>query len=85
MRNYFTFSHMAAGFISVMVGFTSSAVLVFQAATEAGATPTEVSSWLFALGMSIAMSCIGLSLPKSSATRSAIVCLAPSAAMMFRQ
>ncbi len=62
MRNYFTFSHMAAGFISVMVGFTSSAVLVFQAATEAGATPAEVSSWLFALGMSIAMTCIGLSL-----------------------
>ena len=62
MRNYFTFSHMAAGFISVMVGFTSSALLVFQAATEAGATPAEVSSWLFALGMSIAMTCIGLSL-----------------------
>jgi benzoate membrane transport protein len=62
MRNYFSFSHMAAGFISVMVGFTSSAVLVFQAATEAGASTAEVSSWLFALGMSIAMTCIGLSL-----------------------
>ncbi len=62
MRHYFSISHMAAGFVGVMVGFTSSAVLVFQAATAAGATTAEISSWLFALGMSIAMTCIGLSL-----------------------
>ena len=53
---------MAAGFVAVMVGFTSSAVLVFQAATTAGASPAEISSWLFALGMSMAVTCIGLSL-----------------------
>ena len=53
---------MVAGFIAVMVGFTSSAVLVFQAATSAGASPAEISSWLFALGMSMATTCIGLSL-----------------------
>lgn len=62
MFKYFSFSHMVAGFVAVMVGFTSSAVLVFQAATTAGASPAEVSSWLFALGMSMALSCIGLSL-----------------------
>ena len=62
MRNYFSFSNMAAGFVGVMVGFTSSAVLVFQAATAAGATTAEISSWVFALGMSIAITCIGLSL-----------------------
>ncbi|SNV48131.1 Inner membrane protein ydcO [Legionella lansingensis] len=62
MLRYFSFSNMAAGFIAVMVGFTSSAVLVFQAATTAGATPAEISSWLFALGMSMAATCIGLSL-----------------------
>ena len=62
MVRYFSFSNMAAGFIAVMVGFTSSAVLVFQAATTAGASPAEISSWLFALGMSMASTCIGLSL-----------------------
>lgn len=62
MRRFFSFSHMAAGFISVLVGFTSSAVIVFQSATQLGATPDEVSSWLFALGLSIAITCIGLSL-----------------------
>src|SRR3990167_5193454 len=62
MRNYFTIPQMAAGFIGVMVGFTCSAVLVFQAATIAGASPAEISSWLCALAISIAMTCIGLSL-----------------------
>ena len=62
MFNYFSFSNLAAGFVAVMVGFTSSAVLVFQAATTAGASPEEISSWLFALGMSMAVTCIGLSL-----------------------
>lgn len=61
MFNYFSFANMAAGFVAVMVGFTSSAVLVFQAATTAGASPAEISSWLFALGTSIAITCISLS------------------------
>ena len=52
---------MTTGFIAVMVGFTSSAVLVFQAATSAGASPDQISSWLFALGLSIGLPCIGLS------------------------
>ncbi len=62
MFKYFSFSNMAAGFVAVLVGFTSSAVLVFQAATTAGASPEEISSWLFALGISIAVTCIGLSI-----------------------
>lgn len=62
MFKYFSLSNMAAGFVAVMVGFTSSAVLVFQAATIAGASPAEISSWLFALGISMATTCIGLSL-----------------------
>ena len=62
MFRYFSFSQITAGFVAVMVGFTSSAVLVFQAATMAGGTPAELSSWIFALGISIGLSCIGLSL-----------------------
>lgn len=62
MRRFFSFANIAAGFAAVLVGFTSSAVIVFQAATTAGASPAEISSWLFALGCSLAVSCIGLSL-----------------------
>ncbi len=58
----FSLSQMTAGFIAVLVGFTSSAIIVFQAATEAGASSAEISSWLFALGLSLASCCIGLSL-----------------------
>ena len=62
MFKYFSFSNIAAGFVAVLVGFTSSAAIVFQAATSAGASPAEISSWLFALGLSLASTCIGLSL-----------------------
>ncbi|WP_133128272.1 benzoate/H(+) symporter BenE family transporter [Legionella nagasakiensis] len=61
MFKYFSPSNMTAGFVGVMVGFTSSAVLVFQAAATAGATEAEISSWLLALSLSIAVTCIGLS------------------------
>lgn len=62
MKGYFSFANMIAGFVAVMVGFTSSAVLVFQSATSAGASPAELSSWVFALGIGIGVACIGLSL-----------------------
>jgi benzoate membrane transport protein len=52
---------VAAGFIAVLVGFTSSAVLVFQAAAAAGATPAQIGSWIMALGVGMAVTCIGLS------------------------
>lgn len=42
-----------AGLIVVLVGMTSSAVVVFQAATQFGATATEASSWLGSL-------CVGM-------------------------
>jgi len=62
MLKYFSPSNMTAGFVGVLVGFTSSAVLVFQAATMAGATQAEISSWVLALGLGIALTSIGLSL-----------------------
>lgn len=55
-------SVVAAGFITVLVGFTSSAAIVFQAASAAGATPAELSSWMGALGLGMGVTCIGLSL-----------------------
>ena len=52
---------IAAGFIAVLVGFTSSAVLIFQAAAAAGASPEQIGSWILALGVGMAVTCIGLS------------------------
>jgi benzoate membrane transport protein len=55
-------SAIVAGFVTVLVGFTSSAAIVFQAAQSLGASPDEISSWMWALGMGMGLTCIGLSL-----------------------
>ncbi|MBE9108919.1 benzoate/H(+) symporter BenE family transporter [Nodosilinea sp. LEGE 07298] len=55
-------SAIIAGFVTVLVGFTSSAVLVFQAAQALNATPAEMASWMWALGLGMALTSIGLSL-----------------------
>ncbi len=51
-----------AGFITVLVGFASSAVIVFQAARSVGAGQEEIASWMWALGIGMGVTCIGLSL-----------------------
>jgi len=53
---------VVAGFVTVLVGFTSSAAIVFQAAEALGATPAELASWMWALGIGMGVTCIGLSL-----------------------
>ncbi|MGQ5523288.1 benzoate/H(+) symporter BenE family transporter [Chitinimonas sp. PSY-7] len=53
---------LAAGFITVLVGYTSSAAIVFQAAQAAGANHAEIASWLMILGFAMGITCIGLSL-----------------------
>ncbi|MFC3909764.1 benzoate/H(+) symporter BenE family transporter [Legionella dresdenensis] len=62
MSKYFSIANITAGFIAVMVGFTSSAVIIFQAAAAAGATSAQVSSWLLALGVGVAFGCFFVSL-----------------------
>ena len=58
----FSLSAVAAGFVTVLVGFTASAVIVFQAAQSLGASPAQISSWIWALGMGMGLTCIALSL-----------------------
>lgn len=53
---------VVAGFITVLVGFASSAVIVFQAAQTMGAGQAEIASWMWALGLGMGVTCIGLSL-----------------------
>ena len=55
-------SAVAAGFVTVLVGFASSAAIVFQAAQALGATPAQTASWMWALGIGMGLTCIGLSL-----------------------
>ncbi|MGE6179737.1 benzoate/H(+) symporter BenE family transporter [Aeromonas salmonicida] len=57
----FALPHLVAGFIAVMVGYTSSVILIIQAATAAGVDATQLASWLWTLGIGMGISCIGLS------------------------
>lgn len=53
---------IAAGFVTVLVGFASSAVIVFEAARTLGASPAVIASWMWALGLGMGLTCIVLSL-----------------------
>ena len=48
-------SAFTAGFVAVLVGFTSSVAIVFQAAQAFNATPAQISSWMWALGMGMGL------------------------------
>ena len=54
----FSLSALSAGFVAVLVGITSSVALVFQAAQAFGATPAQISSWMWALGWGIGLCCV---------------------------
>lgn len=54
----FSASAIIAGFVTVLVGFTSSAVIIFQAAAALGATPAQTASWMWALGLGMGLTCI---------------------------
>lgn len=58
MRSFFkdiSLSAATAGFVAVLVGFTSSVTLVFQAAQAFGATPAQITSWMWALGLGMGL------------------------------
>ena len=48
-------SAVTAGFVAVLVGFTSSVAIVFQAASSLGATPAQIGSWMWALGLGMGL------------------------------
>ena len=55
-------SAVVAGFIAMMTGYTSSLVLMFQAGQAAGLTSGQISSWIWALSIGMAVCSIGMSL-----------------------
>jgi benzoate membrane transport protein len=58
----FSLPSLVAGFVAVLVGFTSSVALVFAAAQAVGADAAQTASWIWALGLGMALTSIGLSL-----------------------
>ena len=58
----FSASTLVAGFVAVLVGFTSSAAIVFSAAQALGANPAQTVSWMWAFGLGMGLSSLGLSL-----------------------
>jgi len=55
-------SAVVAGFVAVLVAFSASAVIIFQAAGALNATPAQTASWLLALGVATGVTSITLSL-----------------------
>jgi benzoate membrane transport protein len=54
-------SPLVAGFVALLVGLTSSGIIVFQAAQSGGADARMFSSWMLALGIGQGLTSIGLS------------------------
>jgi benzoate membrane transport protein len=50
-----TLPAFTAGFVAVLVGFTSSVAIVFQAALAFKATPEQLTSWMWALGLGMGL------------------------------
>lgn len=48
-------SAFTAGFVAVLVGFTSSVAIVFQAAQAFGASPQVMASWMWAIGLGMGL------------------------------
>ena len=62
VRRDLSLSAVAAGFVAVLVGFSSSVAIVFAAAQALGATPAQTTSWIWALGLGMGLTSLGLSL-----------------------
>ena len=59
---HLTLPVLIAGFVAVLVGYTSSAAIIFQAAGAAGATPQQIGGWLTMLGLAMGITSLALSL-----------------------
>lgn len=55
------FPAVLAGFVAVLVGYASSAALIWQAAAAAGANAQQIAGWMTALGIGMGVSTLALS------------------------
>jgi benzoate membrane transport protein len=51
-----------AGFVAVLVGYASSAAIIWQAASAAGASEAQIAGWMTALGLAMGVSTLALTL-----------------------
>ncbi|MGU3522683.1 benzoate/H(+) symporter BenE family transporter [Enterobacteriaceae bacterium C23F] len=58
----FPFSTLLAGFVAVLVGYASSAAIIWQAAAAAGADAQTIAGWMTALGLAMGASTLVLTL-----------------------
>ena len=55
------FPAVLAGFVAVLVGYASSAAIIWQAAAAAGANAHQIAGWMTALGIGMGLSTLALS------------------------
>jgi benzoate membrane transport protein len=60
-KQHFHLPSIAAGFAAVLIGYSSSAIIVFQAARAAGASAEQITTWMMALGIGMGLTSFGLS------------------------
>ncbi|MCZ4675074.1 benzoate/H(+) symporter BenE family transporter [Citrobacter sedlakii] len=53
---------LLSGFVAVLIGYASSAAIIWQAAVAAGASAEQIAGWMTALGIAMGVSTLGLSL-----------------------
>lgn len=51
-----------SGFVAVLVGYASSAAIIWQSALAAGATTGQIAGWMTALGLAMGVSTLALTL-----------------------
>ncbi|WP_081694737.1 benzoate/H(+) symporter BenE family transporter [Halomonas huangheensis] len=61
LRHDFSLSAVLAGCVAVLIGYSSSAAIIFQAAAAAGADQAQIGSWMWALGIGMGLTSLGLS------------------------
>ncbi|CCP06968.1 Putative BenE-family transporter [Erwinia amylovora MR1] len=57
-----TLPALVAGFVAVLVSYTSSAAIIFQAAEAAGASAGQIGGWITVLGLAMGVTTLALSL-----------------------
>ncbi|UWQ28269.1 benzoate/H(+) symporter BenE family transporter [Leisingera sp. M523] len=55
-------SHLVSGAVAVLVGYTGSVAIIFQAIEAVGATQSQANSWMLVLGLGMGLTCLILSL-----------------------
>jgi benzoate membrane transport protein len=58
IKRDFSISALVAGIVVVLIGYTSTGAVVFAACKALGGTQADLSSWMWALGWGMGLSCL---------------------------